>query len=84
MDIVETKVFCEPWDADLRLNQLDLTREGLLAARDVAVNERANARIFTLLMRRAHSAIITVRGHSATSLSAKGGPSTEATGLKRS
>jgi hypothetical protein len=46
MDVVETKVFREPWDADLRLKQLELTREGLLAARDVAMNERANATNF--------------------------------------
>jgi hypothetical protein len=46
MDVVETKVFREPWDADLRLKQLELTRKGLLAARDVAMNERANATNF--------------------------------------
>jgi hypothetical protein len=46
MDFVETKVFREPWDADLRLKQLELTREGLLASRDIAISERANATDF--------------------------------------
>jgi hypothetical protein len=46
MDMVETQYFREPWDADQRLNQLDLTREGLLEVRDVAMNERANATDF--------------------------------------
>jgi hypothetical protein len=46
MDIVETKVFREPWDVDLRLKQLELIREGLLAARDIALSERANATDF--------------------------------------
>jgi hypothetical protein len=46
MAFVETKVFREPWDVDQRLNQLDLTRKGLLEARDVAMNERANATDF--------------------------------------
>jgi hypothetical protein len=46
MDFVETKVFREPWDVDQRLNQLDLTRKGLMEARDVAMNERANATDF--------------------------------------
>lgn len=46
MDVIETKVFRERWDGDQRLNQLDLTREGLLEARDMAMNERANATSF--------------------------------------
>jgi hypothetical protein len=46
MDFVGTKVFREPWDVDQRLNQLDLTRKGLLETRDVAMNERANATDF--------------------------------------
>jgi hypothetical protein len=46
VDFVETKVCREQWDVDQRLNQLDLTRKGLLEARDVAMNERANATEF--------------------------------------
>jgi hypothetical protein len=46
MDFVETKIFREQWDVDQRLNQLDLMRKGLLEARDVAMNERANATDF--------------------------------------
>jgi hypothetical protein len=46
MAFVETKIFREPWDVDQRLNQLDLTRKGLLEARDIAMNERANATDF--------------------------------------
>jgi hypothetical protein len=46
MDFVETMILREPWDVDQRLNQLDLTRVGLLEARDVAMNERANATDF--------------------------------------
>jgi hypothetical protein len=46
MDFTETKVFREPWDVDQRLNQMDLTRRGLLTARDIATNERANATDF--------------------------------------
>jgi hypothetical protein len=46
MDVVEIKVSRETWEADLRLEQLQLTRDGLLAVRDVAMNERANATNF--------------------------------------
>jgi hypothetical protein len=46
MDAVETKVLSDPWDVDPRLLELKLTREGLLAARDVALAERANATPF--------------------------------------
>lgn len=46
MDFVETKIFREPWDVDQRLNQLGLTRSGLLEARDVAMQERGNATDF--------------------------------------
>jgi len=46
MDFVETKIFREPWDVDQRLNELELTRSGLLEARDVAMQERGNATDF--------------------------------------
>ena len=39
MDFVETKIFREPWDVDQRLNELELTRSGLLEARDVAMQK---------------------------------------------
>jgi hypothetical protein len=42
----ETLVHREPWDADQRLDELKLTRKGLLTARDVAMQERANATPF--------------------------------------
>jgi hypothetical protein len=45
-DLNETKVLREPWDVKLRLEQLQLTLDGLLAVRDVAMNERANATNF--------------------------------------
>jgi hypothetical protein len=45
-DFSETRVFREPWDVDQRLNQLDLSRKGLLTARDVAISERSNATDF--------------------------------------
>lgn len=46
MDFEEIKVFREPWDADHRLNQLELTRRGLLEVRDIAMQERGNATDF--------------------------------------
>jgi hypothetical protein len=46
MDFIEMTVFREPWNVDSRLNQLELTRAGLLHARDVAMHERANATLF--------------------------------------
>lgn len=46
MGFVETVVVREPWDVDRRLSEMDLTRAGLLAARDVAVLESANATAF--------------------------------------
>jgi hypothetical protein len=46
MAAIETIVHREAWDVDLRLNQLTLNRKGLLIARDVAMQERANATAF--------------------------------------
>lgn len=46
MDVIETKVLREPWDVDRRLKEMGLSRKGLLAARDVAMNEGANATPF--------------------------------------
>jgi hypothetical protein len=46
MDLVKTIVVREPWDVDRRLSELRLTRKGLLAARDVALHESANATPF--------------------------------------
>jgi hypothetical protein len=46
MEFVETKYFREPWESDQRLNQLQVTRRGLLEARDVAMQERSNATSF--------------------------------------
>lgn len=46
MDFVESQVLREPWDVDRRLAELELTREGLLIARDVAMQESANATAF--------------------------------------
>jgi hypothetical protein len=46
MTVKETVVLREAWDVDLRLSQLGLSREGLLIARDVAMQERANATAF--------------------------------------
>lgn len=46
MTAKETIVHREAWDVDLRLSQLKLTRKGLLIARDVAMQERANATPF--------------------------------------
>lgn len=42
----KTIVHRETWDVDLRLSELKLTRKGLLVARDVAMQERANATAF--------------------------------------
>lgn len=46
MEFIETKYFREPWESDQRLNQLLVTRRGLLEVRDVAMQERANATNF--------------------------------------
>ena len=46
MDVIDTKVLREPWDVDRRLQELRLTRKGLLAAVGVAMNESANATPF--------------------------------------
>lgn len=46
MAAIETVVLREVWDVDLRLDQLKLNRKGLLIARDVAMQERANATPF--------------------------------------
>ena len=46
MDVIETKVFREPWAVDRRLKELGLNRAGLLAVRDVALHESSNATAF--------------------------------------
>ncbi len=46
MAVIETVFRREAWDVDLRLSQLTLNRKGLLIARDVAMQERANATAF--------------------------------------
>lgn len=46
MELVETKILREPWDVDRRLSEMRLTRKGLLAIRDGAMNESANATPF--------------------------------------
>jgi len=46
MDVVKTVVIRDLWDVDRRLSELRLTRKGLLAARDVALHESANATPF--------------------------------------
>jgi hypothetical protein len=46
MAAIEIVVLREAWDVDLRLAELKLTRKGLLVARDVAMQERANATPF--------------------------------------
>lgn len=46
MALVETKIYQELWDVDLRLSQLALSRSKLLAVVTVALNERANATPF--------------------------------------
>jgi hypothetical protein len=46
MDVVRTNILREPWDVDRRLNEMQLTRKGLLVARDVALQESANATAF--------------------------------------
>jgi hypothetical protein len=46
MDVVETRILRETWDVDRRLAEMGLTREGLLAIRDGAMNESANATPF--------------------------------------
>ena len=43
MEWVRTQVFKEPWDVDLRLKELGLERNRLLAVRDVAIGQAANA-----------------------------------------
>jgi hypothetical protein len=46
MAVVKTIVHREAWDVDKRLDEMKLTRKGLLAARDVAIQESANATSF--------------------------------------
>jgi hypothetical protein len=46
MDAVETIVLRELWEIEPRLNELGLTRAGLLEARDVAIHDSANATLF--------------------------------------
>ena len=43
MSRIETKVFRDPWDVNQRLDDLKLTRQGLLKVRAVALQEAANA-----------------------------------------
>ena len=43
MPWIETRMLKDPWDVDRRLAELALTRAGLLAVRDVALGEAANA-----------------------------------------
>jgi hypothetical protein len=43
---IETVIHREAWDVDRRLSELKLTRQGLLTARDVAIQERSNATLF--------------------------------------
>jgi hypothetical protein len=43
MSWIETRVLKDPWDVDRRLAELGLNRAGLLAVRDVALGEAANA-----------------------------------------
>jgi hypothetical protein len=45
-NLVESVIRRKPWDVDARLTELELSRKGLLAARDVAVHEAANATAF--------------------------------------
>jgi hypothetical protein len=46
MDFVKSVVHRESWDVDKRLAELGLTRNGLLVARDIAIQESANATSF--------------------------------------
>lgn len=46
MDIVKIAILRESWDVDRRLNEMRLTREGLLVVRDVAIHESFNATPF--------------------------------------
>jgi hypothetical protein len=46
MAVIEAMVLKESWDVDRRLQVLDLVRDGLLTARDVALHESANATPF--------------------------------------
>jgi hypothetical protein len=46
VDRIETKVRSVPWDVDRRLDELQLSREGLLRVVAVAMNESANATPF--------------------------------------
>ncbi len=46
MDVVETKIFREPWGVDRRLKDLKLDRKRLLAVRDIAINSSMNATPF--------------------------------------
>lgn len=46
MGLVETRVFRDQWDVDLRLSQMGLSRVKLMAVRSVALAERSNATPF--------------------------------------
>src|SRR5262249_417769 len=46
MDIVKTVILRETWGVDRRLDEMKLTRKGLLSARDVALHESNNATAF--------------------------------------
>jgi hypothetical protein len=46
MEFAPTQYFREPWESDHRLNQLQVTRRGLLQVRDIAMQERSNATDF--------------------------------------
>lgn len=46
MDAVETIIRRQAWEIEPRLKELALTRKGLLEARDIAVNDGANATPF--------------------------------------
>jgi hypothetical protein len=46
MDRIQTRLLREFWDVDGRLAEMQLTRKGLLSARDVALQESANATAF--------------------------------------
>ena len=81
MEFVETTILRESWDIDRRLSELNLTREGLLDVRAVAMNEGANA---TPRTRPGLFCTMLVRGHSGINLWGEIGFSTERTALKRS
>jgi hypothetical protein len=46
LDIIKATILHEPWDVDRRIYEMQLTREGLLSARTIAMNEAAYATPF--------------------------------------